>query len=427
MGVAGLGGDPRLLTDTPGVVGLAADAAGDVFFTTSNPTAGNHIYELTAAGAQRELPFTGISDPMGVAVDPTGDVFVADPQSNTVAELEPNGTQQTPSALFSGVRDETAVAVSATGELYVVDQTDALVQKLRPWVLPFASTGDLYVADYGTNAIGIYGSGASGRPLLGMISGSATQLSYPEGVAFDPWGDLLVANSLANTITEYPPGASGNATPFAAIAGPATGLDDPRFIAEDSAGNLYVINALSNSITKYAYGATGDAAPIATISGSNTGIDSPIGILVDPTGRIYVSNAGDNSITAFAPGSNGNVSPVWLMQGDQTQLDGPKGLALNASGVLFVANDNGPVTEYSTSWQGNRPSSGEISGPLTGLANSEQVLLDPTDNMLLVDSLTQGTITTYPAGDVGNIAPTTTIQVGAGSQPTQMAFNPLNP
>ncbi len=85
-----------------------------------------------------------------------------------------------------------------------------------------------------------------------------------------------------------------------------------------------------------------------------------------------------------------------MLQGDETQLDGPKGLALNGSGVLFVANDSGPVTESSTSWRGNRPPSGEVSGSLTGLANSEQVLLGPTDDTLRVDSLTEGTITTYP-------------------------------
>ncbi len=290
-----------------------------------------------------------------------------------------------------------------------------------------ADPPSLYVANYGSDSISIFGSGANGWPSLGTIAGPATGLSNPEGVVLDSAGDIYVANASANTITEYRAAASGDATPIAIIGGPGTNLDNPRFLAIDSAGNLYAVNALSNSVTEYTPDEQGGFNLIATIAGAATGIDNPIGILVDPTGRIYVSNAGDNSITAFAPGSNGNVSPVWLMQGDQTQLDGPKGLALNASGVLFVANDNGPVTEYSTSWQGNRPSSGEISGPLTGLANSEQVLLDPTDNMLLVDSLTQGTITTYPAGDVGNIAPTTTIQVGAGSQPTQMAFNPLNP
>jgi Lactonase, 7-bladed beta-propeller len=290
-----------------------------------------------------------------------------------------------------------------------------------------ANPPSLYVADYGSNAISMFGTGASGRPLLGTIAGPATQLSNPEGVVLDSDGDLYVANSSASTITEYGADATGNAAPIATIGGSATGLDNPRFIALDSSSDLWVVNALSNSVTEYAPNASGNVAPIATIAGSATGISNPIGIAVDRTGRVYVSNAGDNSISAYAPGSNGNVAPVYLVQGSQTGLDGPKGLAFNAAGALMVANDVGGVTYYSTGWQGNRPPGEVLAGPATGLINSEQPIIDPSNNTLLVDSLTQGTLNSWPAEAGGNIAPSASIQIGAGTEPTQIALNPLNP
>jgi hypothetical protein len=285
----------------------------------------------------------------------------------------------------------------------------------------------LYVADYGSNAISIFASGAAGRKLLGTITGAATQLSYPEGVVLDSSGNLFVANSSASTITEYAPGAGGNVAPIASIAGSATGLDNPRFITIDSSGKLYVVNALSNSITAYASGAKGNATPVATIAGSATGIDDPIGIARDSSGRIYVTNAGDNAITAYASGANGNVAPVYVLQGTKTGLDGPKGVFFNSAGRLVVANDTGGVNTYNATLAGNQAPVQLLAGSATGLINSEQPLIDSSNNTLLVDSLTQGTLNSWPATATGNSAPTTSIQIGAGSEPTQIALNPLNP
>jgi hypothetical protein len=118
---------------------------------------------------------------------------------------------------------------------------------------------------------------------------------------------------------------------------------------------------------------------------------------------------------------------VYLVQGNQTGLEGPKGLAFNDAGALMVANDTGGVTTYSTRWQGNRPPGNVLAGPATGLINSEQPIIDPSDNSLVVDSLTQGTLNSWPAEAGGNIAPSASIQIGAASEPTQIALNPVNP
>ena len=83
-------------------------------------------------------------------------------------------------------------------------------------------------------------------------------------------------------MTEYAEGATGNAAPVATISGSATGLSFPQGVAVDSAGHLFVTNSGADSVTEYAEGATGNTAPVATISGSATGLNEPDGVAVAP-------------------------------------------------------------------------------------------------------------------------------------------------
>ena len=89
---------------------------------------------------------------------------------------------------------------------------------------------------------------------------------------------LYVANRFANSITAYAAGANGNVAPSAGISGAATGLNFPEGVALDAAGKIYVANFNPTSITVYAAGATGNVAPSATISGAATGLNGPFGV-----------------------------------------------------------------------------------------------------------------------------------------------------
>ncbi len=89
-----------------------------------------------------------------------------------------------------------------------------------------------------------------------------------------------------------PRAPTGTSRPFRTISGSATNLDDPEGIALDSDLNTYVVNAHNNSVTVFAAGANGDATPIQTISGSETGLNDPGGIALDSQRNIYVANYG---------------------------------------------------------------------------------------------------------------------------------------
>jgi serine/threonine-protein kinase len=98
----------------------------------------------SSAPSQAELPFTGLADAKGVAVDVTGDLYVTD--YNRVLKL-PAGSASQEVLPFSGLTNSNGVAVDAPGNLYVTDSSDDRVLKLpvgssTQTVLPFTGLND---------------------------------------------------------------------------------------------------------------------------------------------------------------------------------------------------------------------------------------------------------------------------------------------
>ena len=83
---------------------MAVDGSGDVFIAD---TGNNRVVEVKADGTQTTVG-SGLNDPVGVAVDGTGDVFIADFGNNRVVEVKADGTQTT---VGSGLNHPVGVAV----------------------------------------------------------------------------------------------------------------------------------------------------------------------------------------------------------------------------------------------------------------------------------------------------------------------------
>jgi len=106
-------------------------------------------------------------------------------------------------------------------------------------------------------------------------------------------------------------------TPTATISGAATELGEPTGIAVDSSTNIYVADQASTvcapacpAILIFAAGSNGNVAPKA-IAGSNTLLAAPTDVKVDPSGNIYVADtaAGSGVVYVYSKGSTGNVAP----------------------------------------------------------------------------------------------------------------------
>ena len=144
-----------------------------------------------------------------------------------------------------------------------------------------------------------------------------------------------------NSVTVYPAGARGHAAPIRTISGSNTELNFPQSMALDADKNIYTTNGLNPSedwlVAVFAAGANGNVAPIRSISGSNTGLHDPAGIALDAGNNVYVTN-GNNRVTVYAAGANGNVARIQAISGSNTRLRQPFGIAVNAEGQIYVMN-----------------------------------------------------------------------------------------
>jgi hypothetical protein len=244
---------------------------------------------------------------------------------------------------------------------------------------------------------------------------------------------LYVTNSTQNAISIYAPNPNSGTAPINQIGGSNTQLNGPQYDAFDSSKRLYVSNynagTTIGSITVYASQATGNVLPVAAISGGSTTIGSARGIALDTVGNIYLANVsnapvGASSILIFPANSAGNAVPGTIT-GTLTGLNGPVGLAVDPSGRVYAANAGaGTISVFPNGTPGNVAPAITIGGPLTTLVTPTGLSLDPAGNVYVTDVATSK-ILIFAASVItsknGNVPPMMTI----GGNLTQLS-NPTD-
>lgn len=205
--------------------------------------------------------------PLGLAFDISGNLYAVNNGDNTISKFNSAGVYQTNGSIGSTrLYAPTGLAFSFdnSGVLYVNGGVDSSNTQVQSFIAKYNSSG-LYLSSITTN----------------------TNLKYPRGIAFDPFGNLYVANAGNNTISIFNPfgGYQGSIT---------TNLNGPRGIAFDSLGNLYAANAGSNTISKF------NSAGLYQ-SSITTGLNGPRGIAFDSSGNLFAANTNNNSISVYSP------------------------------------------------------------------------------------------------------------------------------
>jgi len=379
---------------------MAADPAGNLFFVDQNTIVRLDAATgaLTVVVGNGTTGFSGdngpptsaqLNGPTGVAVDSTGNIFIADGLNYRIREawgdlmftVAGNGTYgiggdngpATSAQLSAG-----GVAVDSAGNLYIVDTPNNRIREVSggrittvagtgtlgysgdngpatsarlngPQAVAVDYAGNLYIADTENSRIRKVSNGVittvagSGTPGFGGDNGPATgaQLYFPSGVAVDSALNLYIADSANNRIRKVSNGVittvAGNGTQgFGGDNGPATSaqLNRPQGVAVDSAGNVYIADRNNNRIREVSNGV------ITTVAGNSLSGDngpatsaqlySPQGVAVDSAGNLYVADPGNNRIRKV---SNGVITTV------------------AGNGTPGFSGDNGPAT----SAQLNRP------------------------------------------------------------------------
>jgi hypothetical protein len=276
---------------------------------------------------------------------------------------------------------------------------------------------------------------------LETIAGSKTGLSAPDGVAVNSARDLFVTNVEKNSVLEFAPGANGNVSPIAALDGPNTQLGSPVGVAVDSSGDLWVFN-MGGTITEYPPGSSGNVAPVHAINvwgpqyPCQQVSNDPQTIAVDPSGNLWVDCG--SMVLEYGPGATDGADPEAVVTGPMTGLETGAsyccgyagGLALDGSGDIFVANEYNEtteaapsITEYPPGSDGDIAPVSTISGPATEVPHWPAGLGWDDDNLYLATEGAQA-VYEYPAGAPGDIAPTAELSGAATGleDPGALAF-----
>ena len=408
--------------------GVAVDSADNLYIAGGNRIRKVSNGVITTVAGNGTFGFSGdngpatsaqLNSPFGVAVDSAGNLYIDDGNNNRIRKVSSgvittvvgggtSGLGDNSPATSAQLRSPGGVAVDSTGNLYIADSGNARIRKVSNGVITT-------VAGNGTD-----GSSGDNGPA------TSAQLREPYGVAVDSAGDIYIADSANNRIRKVSNGVittvAGGGSSFG-DNGPATSaqLFNPYGVAVDSAGNLYITDYGSSRIRKVSNGVITTVAGTGTdgSSGDNGPATSaqlrePYGAAVDSAGNLYIADAGNSRIRKV---SNGVITTVAGngtrgFSGDNgpatsAQLSVPRGVAVDSAGNLYIADlgnysirkvSNGVIT--TVAGNGTMGSSGD-NGPAISaqLDGPEGVVVDSAGNLyvatgLVIRKVSNGVITT---------------------------------
>jgi sugar lactone lactonase YvrE len=300
---------------------VAVDATGDLFIADNGaPTSGISpaIYELPVGGALAPLTFLDLSLPTGVAVDGADNVYFADFQNLAVYKLSADGhTLTTLADASSGLNEPYEVAVDGPGNVFIDDAGMATIYEL-----PVGTT----------TLIPLFDEEAAGGGL---------------GLTVDARGNVYFATLEGGVVYEIP--ASTLAVPanlpltnLTANVLVGAGLAAPVALAVDGAGNLYITETGN-------FTGTGGCTIQEWPAGGNTliplvtnGLVNAFGLAVDGSGNLFIADGG---LLGYVAGAGtllelpaGAKVLVPLATATNSPLRAPSGVAVDGYGNVFITD-----------------------------------------------------------------------------------------
>ena len=292
--------------------------------------------------------------PFGLAVDQSGNLYIADQGNALIRRMAPDLTVST----YAGM----------PGILGSANDVDSLATFNKPFGTAVDASGNVYVADAGNNKIRLITpaglvSTFAGTGVAGSTDGIDTAtFDSPLGVAVDQTGNVYVAdygNDIIRKIT--PAGIVSTVAGKAGVPGNKDGLDTaarfnlPESIAVDASRNLYVADNGNNQIRKITPDGTvstlagNGASGKANGKGASATFNSPFGITTDALGNVYVADSGNNLIRKITPDgtvttfAGSGAKGAGNAAGAQATFNTPAGIAIDVSGNLYVSDENNNI------------------------------------------------------------------------------------
>jgi sugar lactone lactonase YvrE len=314
----------------------AAQGALDYTFST---LAGQVGTNGSANGTGTEAQFY---QPGGIVMASNGTLYVADSANHTIRAITAGGTVTTfaGSAGVSGTNDGTGaaarfsfpqgLAVDSSGNLFVADTGNSTIRMLTPAgvVTTVAGSGGLTGTNDGT--------------------GAAARFLNPYGVAVDSSGNLFVSDTGNDTIRKISPlGAVTTLAGQAGTSGSSDGAGDlasfftPTGIIVDGSNHVFVADTDNSKIRLI--DAAGNVSTFAGATdpgnldghGTAASFSQPYGLALDAVGNLYVADKGNGALRRISPTADVTTSA------NSTNLVGgiaPQAVAVDSAGHVFLAD-----------------------------------------------------------------------------------------
>ena len=420
---------------TVGPIGMAIDGSGNVYIADysqsqilkETPTAGGYTETVVANAAMN-----GLNQAMGVAVDGAGNVYVADTFNNRVLKEALSAGGYTQSTVATGLNLPQDMTVDSSGNVYIADtendrvlkeslsvggytQTTMASGQIIPYGVAVDGSGNVYIADWSSSGV-LKETLSAGSYIQSTL---ASGLNAPGRVSIDAAGNVYVSDVYNNRVLKETPSPGGYTQSTI-----ASGQAKPWGIAVDGSGNLFIANYTSKMVVKEDF-ADAPSLSFASTKEGSTSSDSPQSVTVE--------NNGNATLTAVAPGL---TSPTDFTQiaGSGIPVDCTAGFSLAAGSscnlsIAFTPTTTGTLNEAFVLTDNSLNSTaatqsiqlsgvGELSGT-TATTTSVVSSLNPS----LYGQAVQFTATVTPAS--GSAVPTGTVQFSVDGAPagTPVALN----
>ena len=278
--------------------GIAFDGSGNFYVTDSYNNRvqkfdlqGNFITYIGASAPNFGSANGSFYYPQGVAVDGSGNFYVADNSNNRVQKFDSQGNFIT----YIGASAPSSSA--ANGSFHY------------PKAVAFDGSGNFYVADLGNNRVQKFDSQGNFITYIGASAPSSSSangsFNSPYDVAVDGSGNVYVADLFNNRVQKFD--SQGNFITYIGASAPsyssANGsFNSPYGVAVDGSGNVYVSDTQNNRVQKFDSQGNfityiGASAPSS--SSANDSFSSPFGVAFDGSGNIYVADYGNNRVVVY--------------------------------------------------------------------------------------------------------------------------------
>jgi len=294
---------------------LAVDGSGNIYIADN---AANMVFKETlSAGTYTEsaLPTSSLNQPSGVAVDGSGNVYISDTNNNRVLKETPFAggylESEVANSTNNGITYPNGVAVDSNGSVYFFSSSTLYIETLSvggymqgtvpysgvSWTGDFAvdGNGNVYIVDFGNGQVIKETLTASGYV---QSTVPTSGLNQPQGIAVDGMGNIYVANFGGGPVFKE----TLTAGSYVQSTISTSQLNEPLAVAVDQLGNVYIADAGTHEVLKEDFADPPSLAFASTVVGS-TSTDSPKAVMVENVGNAALNFSGVSYPSSFPESS----------------------------------------------------------------------------------------------------------------------------